>query len=795
MRRPLLLCLILIASLPSFAQKIQTIGFPDENEKQPFTVTGKVFDAGTGEPVIGANIYIERQQIGTSADVDGNYTLKLYKGLYLIQVTSTGYEAKARRVNIVGSGRVNFLLDELVTQLGEVVIKGTNEQDAVSRDVGKEVLTISSIKTLPPLGGEADILKSLTLLPGVSTPGEASSGFNVRGGGFDQNLILIDGAPLYNPSHMFGFFSAFNPNIIRDVTLYKGAIPASYGGRGSSVVDITYRKGNLAQWTGDVTLGVLSSKFTAGGPIVKNKLSVMAGGRGSYTNWLLRRASDPDVNNSRASFYDGNLLLNYALNPKNDIEYSLYYSDDSFRFAGDTTNAWNNFAQVLKWTSVLSDRMTLKVSAIQSRYNSTISNDALFGAFELESGIIDTQANAGLTFNLNDKNTFSFGGQLKNIEVDLGTLRPGEDSSITPEDIEEERALESGVYFQHSYDIFDNLELSYGVRWSNFRLLGSGSINTYDETQSRSTENITGQVTFGDGDLIQDYNGIEPRAALNYKVNEETSIKLGYNRMYQYIHLISNTTSISPIDVWKLSDPFLEPEIIDQYSLGIFRNISSTQFEASIEGYYKDWDNVVDFKDGADLFLNESLETELLSGIGRSYGIEAFLKKTKGRFNGWVSYTYSRSLRKIEGDFDVETINDGDWYASNFDKPHNATAVMRYRLGPFTTFSSIFTYSTGRPVTLPNGKFRYQGEVLGYFDERNGGRIPTYHRLDLSLQFSWPSKKKLLAGQWALSIYNVYGRQNAFSVFFRDTFGAPPQAFKLAVVGAPFPSISYELKF
>lgn len=778
------------------AQRILTVGTPNDKAEPPYTVIGNVFDSGTGEPIPGANIFIERQNIGTSADIDGNYSLKLYQGLYLIQASSTGYVADAKRVNVIGEGKINFILNVQVTELDEVVIEGGAEKrDVINKDVGVEVLTISAIKTLPPLGGEADILKSLTLLPGVSTPGEASSGFNVRGGGFDQNLILMDGAPLYNPSHLFGFFSAFNPNMIRDVTLYKGAIPANYGGRGSSVVDITYQKGNLSYWTGDATLGILSSKFSAGGPLVPGKLSVNIGGRGSYTNWLLKQAKDPDVHNSRASFYDGNVVLSYAINPNNDLEYSLYRSRDSFSFAGDTTNQWQNTAQVIKWTSILSEKLSFKISAVQSIYQSTILSDVAFVSFDQETGIKDYNANSSLTFTPSEKHTIQVGGQIKSISVDLGTLKPGRDSAIEPEDIPSEKAIESGVFIHHNFSINKHIELSYGIRWSNFRLLGSGTINTYDPTLTKSIENISGQTQFGDNDVIQQYNGIEPRAGLNFKINEENSIKLGYNRMFQYIHLITNTTSISPIDVWKLSDPFIEPEIVTQYSLGFFRNLQHGRFEASIEGFYKDWDNVVEYKDGADLFLNGNLETELISGKGKSYGLEVFLKKNIGRFNGWLSYTYSRSLRKVVGDFDVETINDGDWYPSNFDKPSNFTFVNRFRLGAYATFSSIFTFSTGRPVTLPSGKFRYQRTILAYFDERNGGRIPDYHRLDLSLQFSWPSRKKWLAGDWTLSVYNIYGRENAFSVFFRDTQGAPPQAFKVAVVGAPFPSISYEMKF
>ncbi len=772
-----------------------TVGVQARTSKFPYKIKGKVIDGLSGEFLPGANIYIEKQEIGTSTDLEGDFKLSLYKGLYTIRVSSLGYQTEIKRYNIIGPAKINFLLNEEVTELDEVVVQSGARTDAVNRQVGKEVLSIASIKALPPLAGEADVLKALTLLPGVSSPGEASGGFNVRGGGYDQNLILVDGAPLYNPSHMFGFFSAFNPNIIRDVTLYKGAIPANYGGRGSSVVDIAYKRGNLANWSGDATLGMVSSKFSAGGPIIRDKMSVMLGGRASYTNWLLRKAGDADVRNSRASFYDGNVLLNYAINPKNDVSYSLYYSSDSFRFAGDTTNQWRNLAQVFKWNSELSEKLTLQVSAIQSDYSSTITSDIPFAGFDLKSGILDNQLGVEMTYKPIDNHTIKVGGQTKWLTVNLGSLKPFEDAFIEPEKITKEKATESGLFLQHDFDLFSNLTVSYGVRWSNYRRLGEAVLNSYDQSLARDVENVSGQTVYEDGEVIQTYSGVEPRASLNLKLGAGTSIKAGYNRMYQYIHLISNTTSISPVDAWKLSDPYLKPEIVDQYSLGVFKNLLGSQLEASIEGYYKDWENVVEYKDGADLFLNSHLETELLTGIGKSYGVETFFKKKNGRFNGWVSYTYSRSLRKIDGALDVEKINDGRWYASNFDKPHNFTLVTRYRLGPYMTLSTIFTFNSGRPVTLPNGKFSYQGENIGYFNDRNGGRIPDYHRLDLSLQYESPARKKIFAGTWTFSVYNLYGRQNAFSVYFKDTIGAPPQAFKLSVIGVPFPSLSYELKF
>lgn len=775
------------------SHRIFTIGQDSQDSIPPYSFFGKVVN-GDIKPLSGVNLYLTRQEEGTSTDEQGNFTLELYEGIYLLQVSSIGYKTKTHVIDVQGEGTLSFIMREKTIELEEVIIEAGETQNNVNQVAGKEILSINSIKTLPLLGGEPDILKTLTLLPGISTPGEATGRFNVRGGGFDQNLILLDGAPLYNPSHLFGFFSSINPNMVRNVTLYKGSIPAMYGGRGSSVVDISYKKGNFSHWTGDLSLGMLSSKYTAGGPLVSNKLSVMTGGRASYINWLLKQSNDPDVHDSRAAFYDGNVLLNYAINPDNDLEYSFYTSSDSYRFAGDSSNRWQNFAQALRFTSEFHENVTLRLSGTRSRYQSIIDDDNEFTPFELQSGVLDNQIGLDLEF-LFGKQKVNVGGQTKFLSVDPGTLDPGKNSTIAHEDIESEQAMESGIYLHHAFDLTDQINLSYGLRWSNFRYLGSANVNIYDTTLPRSRSSIIGSNEFNNNELIKQYNGFEPRVSINYKLNYNTSVKAGYHRMFQYIHLISNTVSISPIDVWKLSDPFIEPEVINQYSLGVFKTVGQGKYDLSVEGYYKDWNNVVDFKDGADLVLNDHLETELLSGIGKSYGVEAYLEKKSGPISGWLSYTFSRSLRKIRGTFPQETINRGKWYASNFDMPHNFSAVAKRRVGRYGTMSATFTYSTGRPLTIPEGEIVIQERVLAFFTERNGSRIPDNHRLDIAFRFRIPSLKKAYNGHWTFSVMNIYGRRNVFSAFFKENENASTQAFRVSVIGAPFPSLSYELTF
>ncbi len=769
------------------------IGYGKKAEP-PFQVSGTVYSGATGEKLEGANILIERQSTGTSTDTEGNFSMTLYEGFYTLRVSVIGYETQLKSINVRGPGSINFPMKENIIELDEVVFQSKEaDHNISSKEIGKEVLKIESIKTLPTLGGEVNVLRSLTLLPGVSTQGEASSGMNVRGGGIDQNLILLGGATLYNPYHLFGFFSGFNSSVVRDVALHKGSIPANYGGRASSVVDVSYKKGNFGQWEGDLTLGTSASKFSVRGPVVKDRLSLMTAGRIAYPNWLLRQTNDPNIANSTASFFDTNLVLNYIINEANNLEYSFYLSGDQFQFANNIENQWENLAHVFRWNSTINQWIFLQFNATHSRYTSNLIDDTPFNNFDLETRINHNEFGLDFTLTPGEKQTIKTGVQVKLLENKLGTLKPGDGSVVQPDAIDPENAIESGLYFQHDIDLIRKLGISYGLRYSDFRNRGPGLVNEYDPAQPRDLNSVVSTRDFGDED-IQTYSGWEPRAALKFQFDKSTSVKAGFSRAYQYIHLITNTTSVSPTDTWKLSDPFLEPQIVTQYSLGFFKNFRGNRIETSIQGFYKDLDNLVEYKDGADLFLNPNLETELVSGTGEAYGLEFYLNKSRGRLYGWLSYTYSRSLRRVSSEFADERINGGRFFPSNFDSPHNLNAVANYRLGKNVVASGIFSYSTGRPFTLPQGKFLYDGVDLAFFNERNNIRGPAQHRLDLSLQFSFTSKHKIWSGNWTFAIYNVYGRNNPFSVFFQDFPGQTPGAYQLSVVGAPFPSISYEVK-
>lgn len=793
MKHLFLYLLFIVVAVLGFAQKRVIVGTKDN--RQIKEITGRIVDNFTNEALIGVNLYFPDLKKGYTSDEGGRFFFELPEGVFIMDVSFVGYKKIQYELIVEGKGTFNIRLMEDATELGEIVISSRREDENVkSTDLGKEVLSIGAISSLPAFVGEVDVLKSLTLLPGISTPGEASGGFNVRGGGTDQNLILLGNGTLYNPSHFFGFFSSFNSDLVRDVSVYKGGIPANYGGRASSIIDIQYRDGDYQKWSGQLSAGLISSKIVADGPIINERMSILIGARVSYANWFLKRSSNPDIRNSKISFYDGNVILNYLVNEKSKLTYSYYNSYDQFNFVSDTAINWRNQVHTLTYNTNHSERLFSSFSVVRSQYDFGINSDFSFTAFDLSSQILDDGVNAGLEFKLSDDNIIKAGVQSKLIRINPGTLTPLGSSSLNPFPGREERALESGVYFNHEIDIAKPLKLSYGLRYSFYQYLGPNAVYSYDEFQQRRRENVTDSLVFGKNQVIENYGGFEPRISLRATINNSTSVKIGYNRIYQYIQLISNTTSISPTDIWKLSDSFLQPAQADQYSAGIFKNFANNTIETSIEAYYKQQNNLTEYKDGAELFLNRNLETELLSGRGKAYGIEFYVKKNKGRSRGWVSYTYSRSLRQVIGQFPEETINNGEWFKSNFDKPHDLTAVYELRISPFVDFSSIFTYSTGRPTTYPLGKFRYAGETMAYFENRNEYRMPDYHRLDLSLDVRFNAVRKIFLGEWKFSVYNFYGRNNAYSLFFNDAVGAPPQAYKLAVLADPFLSVSYTIK-
>lgn len=783
-----------MASHLAFGQK--TIG-TDSGSLGPHTVTIIVEDEADKSPLIGASVIALGTGKGDVTNERGQAKLSLVTGDYTLEISYLGYNADTQQVTVLGSGLMRTPLSTNAQTMNEIVVEANADGNVKSAELGKQVMSIEKIETLPPFVGEPDILKSITLLPGVSTVGEASAGFNVRGSNSDQNLILLGGAPLYNPSHLFGFFSAFNTDLIQDVSIYKGGVPANYGGRAASIIDLRYKRGSQDHWGGKASLGLVSGKLSAGGPVITDDLTVMLAGRASYSNWMLQAIQDADIRNSKAGFYDLNAIVDYDISDDFGVRYSFYRSSDDFQLASDTSFSWSNQSHSLAFNKSFNGKFLIDLTATHTTYNFSIIDKSPFSSFTLDSKIKDQGLNLSFKYFVSPGHDIGFGAQTKLLDIQPGELTgTNPDFPIDPFSVENERANESGIYLQHNFELGKFIGVSYGIRYNEFRFLGPNDIPIYEPLLPRSEENITGFTPYAKGDVIQKYSGWEPRASLRLSVDDNTSFKFGYNRLYQYIHLISNTSTIAPTDVWKLSDPYIRPQEVVQYSAGIFRNFLNNSIEMSVEVFYKDLKNVLDYKDGATLLLNNNLESDLLNGKGRARGIEFYLEKKKGKLTGWASYTYSRSERRVIGSFPEETINEGAWYPANFDKPHNLSFVGNYKLGKRTAVSAIFTYSTGQPVSYPAAKFNYfNGVNIAYYDQRNGFRVPHYHRLDLSLTFGWDNPKKWLAGDFVLSVYNLYGRKNAFSVFFDEIQGAPPQAFRLAVLGIPFPSLSYKFEF
>lgn len=799
MKKLVLVFFLLVCQL-GFAQteiKREVVG-RDIGQLKGIRISGRIIDEITGEALAGATVTVPELNLNRITDNNGAFELTLDRAEYNLQFRYVGYETVNYPITAVGDGRISIKMIQEDFQLDDVVIYGSDpEKNIRSTDMGAITMSMNTMRELPPFLGEIDIIRSMATLPGVSQVGEAAAGLNVRGGGADQNLIQFAGAPIYNPTHLFGLFTSFNADAVNGVTLYKSVIPARFGGRGSSILDIQPKAGSIAKWGGDLMLSNFSGKIGFNGPVVKDKVSIRGGFRGSYINWFLGALSNPDLKNSAANFYDGNLVISAPISEKNEFTYSYYSSYDDFAFASDTTVSWKNNSHSLQWKSILNEKMGLEALGYYTQYDYSIFNRSGINDFDLNSGIKDYGIKAYFYYMFSETNKVTLGGDFKNLELQPGELIPsdGEESGILPKKVQNEFGRESGLHFQHEFELGEKFGMSYGLRYDMYSYFGPRVVREYAENQPLSDGTAISETTYADGEEIQSYNGLGPRGSLRYSLSKASSIKIGYNKMYQFIHLISNTATIAPTDVWKLSDNYLKPQIVDQVSLGFYNNFRGNIFETSIEIYYKDIQNVIEYKDGANLILQNNLETELVPANGKAYGIELYVKKNLGRLTGWVSYTYSRSLRQVITPFEEEIINDGDWYASNYDKPHDVTLIGNYKISTNTSVSATFGYSTGRPVTYPEAKFDYAGNNLAYFNRRNEERLPDFHRLDLSLNFKLAGKGKFFDGDWTFSVLNVYGRKNPFSLFFVDELGAPPQALKLAVLGVPLPSLSYSIKF
>lgn len=769
---------------------------------QKVTISGTIKDGKTTETLIGVNVFIEELKTGTSTNEYGFYSLTIPQGNYTVKLSYIGFETIEESVELIQNMKKDFSLSEIGQSLEEVVIS-TNKEKAEIKNTEMSVnkLSILTIKKVPVVLGEVDIIKSLLQLPGVTNAGEGQSGFNVRGGSTDQNLILLDEATVYNSSHLFGFFSIFNSDAIKDLKLYKGGIPARFGGRLSSVLDIYQKEGNKDDYKFSGGIGIISSRLMAEGPIQKGKGSFLIAGRASYGHLFLKLSG----NKNSASFYDLNTKLNYDFNEKNKLFLSGYFGRDLFDLNDSFVNTYGNTFVNLRWNHLFSDKLFSNLSMIYSDYNYGLEID--FYGFKWDSGIQNFNLKYDFKHYLGNETKLTYGINSQYYNFIPGLIEPTKsDSGINRKQLDKKFALEPALYFDVDQKISKNIAVNYGFRYSMFYRLGEQDINVYANNQAvvyNPLFNIYEKATpigvkhYNKNETIASFNNFEPRVAVSYVVNENQSIKASYNRMAQYLHLISNTQSPTPLDIWSPSDDFFKPQILDQVALGYFRNFNDDKYSLEVETFYKKIKNRVDYIDGALLIANNEIEQTILNGNARAYGIELMLRKNIGKLTGWVSYTLSRSEQQTPGRTAIETgINDGEWYKSGYDKLHNLSVTAIYKHNEKWSFGSVFSLQSGQPVTYPDGQYEYGGIIVPSFGLRNENRLPTYHHLDISATYvPKPKKQKGWQGEWVFSIYNIYNRQNAASINFRQNADTGAnEAVKFSVFGI-VPGITYNFKF
>ncbi|MFC0780327.1 TonB-dependent receptor domain-containing protein [Flavobacterium sp. HJSW_4] len=769
-----------------------------ESTRRTFTVSGTIRNEETGKAE--ANIYIKvrNKNINTSTDPDGNYTLQLPRGINIIEIKSLSHKEAVRTLMVYDDGQFDVNINEKSNQLDEVVIKKKGQKTTETTVSGLVSIDIEGIKNVPLILGERDILKVATTFPGIKTTGEGSAGFNVRGGKDDQNLILMDNAVLYNPQHFLGFFSAINPYTTKKADIYKGSIPADFGGRLSSVFDITTKNGNPEKFSGEGAIGPITSNLTLSVPIEKNKSSIIVGGRATYSDWILKALDNEDLKNSQAGFYDGILKYNNAINANNNLEATAYYSHDRFSLSSDSIFKYSNRLASLKWDHTFNKKSKAAFIFTNSEYKFNIDYDTDdINSFDFGYKVNESQFQAKFNYQIHPKHTLSYGIASKLYNISPGYQHPTKpEATLISTDIEKEKALESAAYLSDSFKFNDKLLIDFGLRYSYYMALGPGNVNSYAPGLPLSDETVTGTTTYKNNEVIQTYGGLEPRIAARYFLTEDLSVKAGYDVTRQYIHLLSSNVTQSPTDTWKLSDSNVKPQTAQQVSLGLFKTLKDEEYEVSLEGYYKKSKNILDYKVGAQLLLNQNVETELLQGEGKAYGVELLLKKSTGRLNGWVGYTYSRTFIKLDSQFSSEIVNNGEYFPANFDKPHDLSAILNYRFTKRYSLSTNFLYQTGRPITYPIGTFQYGNSEYTLYSDRNAYRIPDYIRLDIGINIEGNHKiKKLAHSFWNISIYNVLGRNNPYSIYFVTDPSGKVKGYKTSIFSIPVPSITYNFKF
>jgi hypothetical protein len=749
------------------------------------TVSGTITSARTGETLIGASVRVPNSSAGTVSNEYGFYSLTLAKGNYTLEFSAVGLNAKSQSVSLQQNLVLNIALEEASSELEAVVVKATGRRSITNAQMGMERLSVAETKNIPMLLGERDVLKTIQLLPGIKTAGEGSSGFFVRGGAADQNLILLDEATVYNASHLLGFFSTFNSDAIKDITVYKGGMPAQYGGRLSSVLDIKMNEGNNQEYDVSGGIGLISTKLNVEGPLQKGRSSFLVSGRRTYADLFLKLSKDTNLNDNKLYFYDLNAKLNYQLSKKDRLFVSGYFGRDKLGVGDQFGLGWGNGTGTIRWNHIFNSKLFSNTSFIYSNFDYKISIRSGSNDFDIFSQIRDFNLKEELQWYADGRNTIRFGFNSVHHTIRPGEITSSSTTSLNPYVLQKRRSWENSIYASNNFKASDKINLTYGARLTAFSILGKGDYYNLDDEG-----NVTDTLSYDKGEIVKTYLNLEPRVALSYVFNNTSSIKAAYVRNVQNLHLISNTTTGSPTDKWVASTNIIKPEVSDQVSLGWYKNLANNNYELTVETYYKNMHNQIDYRTGADIYLNsDAIESQLLFGKGRAYGIEWLLRKQTGKFTGWVSYTLSKTERKIDG------INNNEWYNARQDRTHDIALVGVYQLNKKWTLSANWIYYTGDAVTFPAGKYRINDQVIFYYTERNGYRMPDYHRLDLGATVQLKKTKKF-SSELAFSLYNAYGRENAYTISFRESEDDPQktEAVKLALFKF-IPSISYNFKF
>ena len=793
----------------AFEERGSTILLYKSNQrvKKKITISGVVKDANSGENLIGAHIWIDSLKLGTTSNEYGFYSLSIRQGKHQLISSYLGYETTSPTTEIIKNTRINFEIDIKTPYLREVIISPREREVELSETpAGYNKIDLQLMGKLPYFLGEVDILQSTLLLPGIKTLGEDAIGLNIRGGNADQNLILLDDAPIYNSSHLFGLISVFNPDAVSHAEVFKSGIPVAYGGRASSIINIRKREGNNKEYHVTGGLGLASTRIMAEGPIIMDRSSFLVSARSSFTNFNFFNFSDKVIfQDNSASFHDVNAKFHFKLNRKNTIYFSGYFGNDRNRIGDNLLRRWGNRTATVRWNRQITARMFMNNTIYASNYSYTTGQpNKGIGEFTGTSAIIDYAIKSDFSFFKSPKNSYDFGTGLIFHRLNPGDREPNiGNETFNPIALDSEHAFEPYIYFSNHRKISDRLSINLGLRLSSMYKIGPGDVFVYNDGESKEKSSISDTIPYKKNELVKRYAGIEPRVTFNYLIGENSAIKWSYDRTLQYLHLISNTISPSPTDIWKLSSTYIKPQTAHQVTIGYYRTIK-TGLDASVEFYGRKTKNITEYKDGADLLLNDAIETELINAKGRSYGIEFLIKKKSDRFNGWLSYTVSRSERKMTSALQNEQLNDRTYFPADFDRTHDLAVVGIYQLSKRWSLSSNFIFRTGRPIALPESKYEFENSIISNFTLRNQGRIANYHRMDVSAtlktnkgEMRKNGKTKKLDDSWTFSIYNLYAQRNAFSLLFRQSDSNPyaTEVIKSSILGTIIPSVTYNFRF